>query len=174
MKSFLFLLVFASLEYAATYLTGCSSVNPGGRRVALDPTMTPTQIAIVQAAAGRWVSAVGNPAQLSLDVQVRPCEAYDVCILGQHWGATSFAGEGEATTRPQPDGRILVTLNLDFGDEGTLSHATQHEFGHVLGLGHTGPGTVMYGEEDPVTVQETAAQDVTAADVSAFRTLWGY
>lgn len=158
------------------YVTWRAEHPPRGKthyRLMVSPTFTPEQQEEIRRAAIKWEKAVHDPRALTISVQVGACPAEDNVVEGCLLPASRMFHCGDiqsavgCTTGGY--GWRYSRVDIDVTCQGALSHLTQHEIGHVLGLYDTDQkNTVMYRYADCSEIQSAASQDVSQTDVQEY------
>jgi hypothetical protein len=175
---------------ASIIASGCSPITNSYSLDIVDFDAEHT--AAIVDAANKWVAAVNDPSQLTINVYTGSCDpSYkgDGCIFpltdippylkSKYLAGMVAAGRKDAMgwCAMQEGGMengayVYIDLAL-INDIDVFSHTVQHELGHMFDLKHTGVGTVMYPYSNVSSPQTDAAQDVTCADVQQYVDLRG-
>lgn len=143
-------------------------------RLMVSPTFTQPQQEEIRQAAHKWEQAVGDPQTLTISVKVGDCPTKPGVVEG-----CFVSSPGLVDCTPVHKGALgckKTTLNYDkviidvaCGDLHTLSHLSQHEIGHVIGLLDTSSHKdVMYGTVACISIQTDSSQDVSPSDVKEY------
>jgi hypothetical protein len=166
---------------ASIIASGCSPITNSYSLDIVDFDAEHT--AAIVDAANKWVAAVNDPSQLTINVYTGSCDpSYkgDGCIFpltditAYMKSKEIFDAMGQCDNDWGPERTSWIYIDLsEIKDIDVFSHVVEHELGHMFDLKHTGVGTVMYPYSNVSSPQTDAAQDVTCADVQQYVDLRG-
>jgi hypothetical protein len=142
-------------------------------QVFIDPSFPPNVVPVIRRAIGDWQVSLHSLVEFNVAIEHSDCSTGErtICITMAHHGEISDGQAGAAYYYGQDRSMIRISADNFAVDVANWRECTRitttHELGHVMGLRHDRPGTIMSFKGTYV------AEHITARDVRQFLRVHG-